>query len=158
MTAESAIRADIVAALTGVPTIGVVHDRERYVADAGKFKDLYTWANPVSGHREVRGWFVAYRSEASYWRVGRELVLIDWEVVGYVGFSDADETEHAAVALARAVKAAIEADATLGGACNRLAAPDDGPSGVRIVRVEPVSFAGVLAHRARLTFTTQHFA
>lgn len=159
MTKDAAIRAGLVAALGRVEKVGQVHDRERYATDAGTFKALYTWENADTGKREIRGWFVAYRSEVEIKRAGRTAVLIDWEVVGYVGFVDEDASEHTAVALARAVKAAIEADGTLGGACNRLAeAPDGGPVGVRVVRVEPVSFAGALAHRARLSLTTLHFA
>lgn len=156
-TTIAAIRAAIAAAIAAVPQIGVVHNRERYLAEPRKLAALYQWTAP-GGEKCLRGWFVAFRSISTAKRVGRKTETLTWEVCGLIGFDDDRDSESVAVALAAAVKTALEADPTLGGVVSRLGEPEEGDAGtVFIGEVVPVAFAGLVCHRARLTFTTQHF-
>lgn len=153
-----AIRAAIAARLVAAPEIGVVHARERYAAQAAALKALYEWTNPATGEKILRGWWVEFRSLSKARRAGRKSVTVTWEICGLIAFDDADDKDVAG-GLARAAAAAIEADPTLSGVVNRLGRPEEGDEGtVFVAAVELVAFAGMICHRARLTFSTEHFA
>lgn len=155
---KNAIRAAIAAVIAAVPDIGVVHDRERYANDGRKLAALYQWTAP-DGSNPLRGWFVEFRSQSTSRRVGRRVETLTWEICGLLGFDDEGNSAAVADRLPGEVKAAIEADPTLGGTVNRLGVPEQGDAGtVFIGEVILVVFAGMNCHRARLTFTTEHFA
>jgi len=151
MSAQTAIRAGLVAAIQRVPDAGVVHDRERYASNAAEFLKLYGGDARKGG----RGWFVAFRSRAAVRRVGRRVAVMGWEVVGFIAFDDAAASEHLACDLAFAVASEIETDPTLGGACSRLVGTGDEEPGVAIRRVEPVLLANAVHHRVRLELFTE---
>jgi hypothetical protein len=154
----AAIRAAVAAVIAAVPEIGVVHDRERYAASNAKLAALYQWTSP-GGEKLLRGWFVEFRSQSTGKRVGRRTETLTWEICGLIGFDDDGDSAGVAGRLTAAVKTAIEADPALGGVVNRLGRPEEGDEGtVFIAAVEPVTFAGLICHRARLTFTTEHFS
>ena len=140
------IRNAIVACLASVPGIGPVHSFERFAADDKRFRTLYAQGSAVLG------WHVR--------RVGRReqcdmnLVDTDWEIRGFAGMNDADESELAFDALLDAVFAAWRADPTLGGVV--FYPKDDEVMVPSLVDSGPVMFAGVLCHAARLKISTRH--
>lgn len=154
------VRAAIAATLAAVPGIGCVHPYQRYSKTGADLLRLYGWTDPDTGATALRGWFVTLVAERyGQIRAGRRTVVTDWRLVGLMGFDDAAASELTIAALARAVVDAFRADPTLGGTVNRQSdgGDFDAPSGCQIVSVEPVMFAGALAHRATLALTTQHF-
>lgn len=141
-----AIRNAIVARLASVPGIGQVHAFERFAANDKGFRALY------ARDAAVLGWHVR--------RVGRRefcefnLVDTDWEIRGFAGLYDAEESELAFDALLDAIFDAWRADPTLGGVV--FYPKDDAPMVPTLADSGPVMFAGVLCHAARLTITTRH--
>ncbi|NYZ17065.1 hypothetical protein HL658_31365 [Azospirillum sp. RWY-5-1] len=155
------VRAAIVAALETVPAIGAVHAFERYAPQSQAMQALYRWTNPDTGAAEIRGWFVSLVSERyGAPRAGRGTVVGGWLITGLLAVQDAAASELTIAALARAVVARLAADPTLGGTVGRLCDGRNGPAtdvGAQIERIEPVMFAGVLCHRARLSLVTERF-
>lgn len=160
-TTNDPVRAAIVATLsTAAPDLGRAHPYQRYSKTSADLLKLYGWTDPATGSTVLRGWFVSLVAERySQIRVGRRVVTTDWRLVGLMGFDDAAASELLIAALARTVVDAFRADPTLGGTVNRQSdgGDFDAPAGCQIVSIEPVMFAGVLAHRATLALTTQHF-
>lgn len=146
----AATRAAIVALLSGIPDIGAVYGYERYARDNKGFLDLYTAAG------RIRGWRVSRISERR--RVlasGRELVAQRWAIVGLIGLVDADASEIVAGDLADAIVAAERADPTLGGLVRGV--PVEGASGMQLLGLEPVMFAGALCHRVTLQLDVESY-
>lgn len=145
---------------TAAPNLGRVHPYQRYSKTGADLLRLYGWTDPATGTVVLRGWFVTLVAERyGQIRAGRRTVTTDWRLVGLMGFDDAAASELLITALARMVADAFRADPTLGGTVNRQSdgGDFDAPSGCQIISVEPVMFAGALAHRATLSLTTQHF-
>lgn len=149
MSAE-AIRAALVALLQGVPAIGIVHAYERYADKQADFRALYTSSGTLLG------WFVA-RTGWRYSRTasGRLLVTTRWQITGFMGLEDAVASELVMQGLVEAICAAWAADPTLGGLVRGI--PVDGSAGIDVAAIEPVMFASVLCHRARIEVVTQHY-
>lgn len=146
----AAIRAALVALLTAIPGIGRVHGYERFaLADKGLL-DLYAQDGGVRGWRVSR---ISSRRRAL--ASGRILVTSRWVIVGLLALVDAAETEILAGDLADAISAAELADPTLGGVVR--GRPVEGASGMQLIALEPVMFAGVLCHRVTLQLDAQTY-
>lgn len=157
MTALDTIRAAIVAVLSPIAAPGIVHPFERYAAKTEAMRALY---QPGGVGGVVNGWNV--RRGAIRRRLlpsGRLLVAAEWLISGYRSLVDGEESELVMDATAEALIGALDADPTLGGAVRGVPAEDAGSqaAGPQLVDSEPVMFAGVLCHRARISLVTEHF-
>ncbi|MBX9831654.1 MAG: hypothetical protein K2X78_01230 [Burkholderiaceae bacterium] len=153
-SALQAHRAAIVAALSSVPNIGVVHDRERYAKDNAKFAQHYLFT-PAGGQQQLRGWWVrrAETEERSdTYGSGTTTNVHTWHIRGYLGFNDEAASELAFDELIEAFRAVVRDDPTLGGACEQ--PPEEETDGVQLMDAGPVMFAGVLCHSALLQLKT----
>jgi len=144
------IRAAIVAKLAAIPDIGVVHDYERFAVDEKSFRGLYLYGD------RIQGWNVRrVRTQ----RVSGDDSIIDtrhvWRITGYRALSDAAASEIEFDAAIEALRAAFDADLTLGGAVDTIVTPD--ADGLQLLISEPVMFAGVLCHQAVLELHTRIF-
>lgn len=143
----TAIRDQIVAKLTTVAGIGLVHRFQRYATKQSDFKALYE-----SGGK-VLGWFVrrvsvTEREDVSSYN--REVTR--WRIEGVMSLDDAAETEIAFDNLIDAARDAFRADETLGGVVETTVV--DGQAGLQLEDSGPAMFAGVLCHHARLSLAT----
>lgn len=147
------IRAAIVAKMETVDDIGRVHGFERYAREQKRFLELYK----PELHDEIRGWFVR--------RVGtvgtspaltRHSALHRWRISGFMSLDDERQSEVAFDTLIEALRAAFRADETLNGLIGGMS--DGRVSGLQLDESQPVSFAGVLCHSARLTLYTRTHA
>lgn len=152
MTTEL-VRNAIVALIQSVPDIGIVHDRERYVASAAALKELYLIPGPAP--QKLRGWYVSRVSEDRLpGRMGRKVeIRTRWRITGYVGLKDEDGSEYIANNLADAIAARFEVAQTIGGLVHSCSVPD-GPIGIQIEVIRPVKFCDVLSHQIQLSLTT----
>jgi len=147
------IRAALVTTLQGVPGIGVVGTHQPYARDAGRFRALY-----LDDAGRLNGWFVrrvglTRRQESR----GRTAVVTRWRIQGYLALDDEGASELALDDMVDGIVAAVAADPSLGGAVAATLDPADGArAGVALDDAGPVTFAGVLAHGARLSLTTLH--
>ncbi|MBS7539757.1 phage tail terminator protein [Ancylobacter lacus] len=144
----AAIRDALTGLLEAIPDIGRVHAYERFAASEKAFIELYT------ADGRVRGWRVS-RVNARRRRLasGATLVTSRWAIIGLLAVVDGDQSEIVAGALADAIVAAERVDPTLGGIVRGL--PVDGASGLQLLGIEPVMFAGVLCHRVALQLDVQ---
>lgn len=153
MSTLQAHRAAIVAALSSVPEIGIVHDRERYASDNAKFAALYLYT-PTGGKQHIRGWWLRRSSTAEHSpNVARTVNVHTWTVRGYMAFADADVTELVLDDLVEQFRAVVRADPTFGGACQP-GPLDADADGVQVTDAGPVNFAGVLCHSVVLQLKT----
>lgn len=157
MSKLAQIRAAIVATMATVPNLGKVQAFERYTAQQGAFRQLYT---VESG--EVRGWHLRRRwTRETSPALGRWHVWTGWEIRGFLSLRDEAESELAFDGLIEQLRNVFRGNDTLGGAV--LGLTGAGPRGneVKGLQLEesgPVMFAGVLCHAARLSLITHHLA
>ena len=148
------IRAALVALVSTVPDIGVVHAFERYVREEAKFRELFVPTGIVP--KQLRGWWL--RRTATQRRalnMARVQVTHTWQLRGYMGLDDTHASELAFDALIEAIAAAFAADPELGGLCQTHPLNTSDPStGIQVSDVGPVMFCGVLCHSAVLEFKT----
>ena len=159
MSTPDDIRAAIVAKLSAVPAIGVVHDYERYAKSEAEFRRLYV--SEIGGQQLLRGWYarrIAAREAMGI--VGVVMCVNDWRIVGYHGLDDATASEKTFDTLIESVCTAFRTDPTLGDVVGDLrdliSGGDDSPYGMQIEDSAPVLLAGTLCHRAQLRLTTSH--
>lgn len=141
------IRAAIVAKLSGIPDIGVVHEYERFARAEKDFRDLY-----ADGDR-IRGWHI--RRVATMEKspaVGRWYTTHEWEIRGFIGLDDAGRSEIVFDGLIEAIRDAVRQDESLG--IDGCITVDTDTAGIQLVDSGPVMFGGVLCHSARLTLRT----
>jgi len=153
MATEAQIRAAILATLSGVTGIGRVHDRERFAAAEKDFASLY-----VDTDRRLRGWnFQRVSVVERDLGTGEVRRLMQWRITGYLAWDDAAGTAHEIQGIVEAIAAAFRLDRTLGGVVDDLKdlSQSFGESGIQVEAIEPVLFAGVLCHRARLRLITE---
>lgn len=154
MSTLAQIRAAIAAKLRAVTDIGQVHDWERYAAQQGDFRGLYT--TEIGGVKQVRGWHLRRiaTSETSP-AVGRNVVTHEWEIRGFCALDDARQTETVFDTLIEAVRDAFRLDETLGGVVASTVTEEI--AGAQVEESLPVLFAGVLCHSVRLRLATRHY-
>lgn len=147
---ESAIRAAIYAAVGGVSNVGKVYDYERWAATWPDFLALFK--TTVSGTDQIRGWEVSYRGFSaerdSQFRQFKRHTHTFW-VQGYMGVSDADETEKTFATLAHAVVSAIDSDSTLHSTVYKFTGP------VSMPICQTRMFSDVFCHYAQIVVTVQ---
>lgn len=153
MATVAQIREKIRLKLVGVTGIGQVHDYERFSARDADFQALYK----DGATNRIKGW--NFYREAT-----RELDLDNgevrrvhtWRIAGFMSFDDADASGKIFDDLVEAVATAFRTDRTLGGTVEDIKDMDQekGESGIQVDAIEPVMFAGVLCHRARLRLIT----
>jgi len=144
------IRAAIKATLSAVPSIGIVHDRQRYAKRESDLKAFYQ-----SGDL-LLGWHIRRISTTVYSRgMGGQTTHHRWRIFGIRGFEDADSSEIGFDALIEAVRAAFAEADTLGGLVDTCITREPmAQAGLALVDSGPVVFAGILCHGAELSLNT----
>lgn len=152
---HAVIRDALRALIAAVPNVGQVHNRERYVREEGKFRQLYLYT-PAGGSEQIRGWWLRrVGTQERTLGVGRNLEVHTWQVRGYMSLNDTDASEVVFDGLIEAMRNAVRADPTLGGVCEQSPLQDgDGSDGLQVVDSAPVLFCGVLCHSALLELRT----
>lgn len=147
-----AVRAAIVATLKTVPGMGAVHDRERYASQQASLRALYVVQTDEG--EQLHGWFVRRLGfQVSQWGQGQRAVTTRWQLRGFMALQDEAASELAFDAVIDGVRAAFEADPTLGGAV--FGTQLDRQIGPQLAASGPVMFAGVLCHAADMTLVTE---
>lgn len=145
-------RMAIVALLSGIPNIGIVHNRERYARNEHEFRAMYLF-DPLGGDPQIRGWWIRrMETVESSADTGLPINAHIWQIRGFMAFSDANESELVLDELVEQFRAAVRADLTLGGVCH--IGPVDETEGVQVLSAGPVTFAGVLCHSVTLGLKT----
>jgi len=142
---ESAIRAAIYTAVSGVSNVGKVYDYERWSADWGAFLDFYK--TTISSKPQIRGWEVSYRgfeNDDTREFAGIHVRRHRWAVNGYLGLDDSAATEKIMATLAETVSNTIEDDTSL----HALSFYDV----ETILLYETRMFGTVLCHYAEISF------
>lgn len=153
MSTLAQIREALVTQMSGVAGIGLVHDRERYVREEGKFRELFV-CTPAGEDPQVRGWWLRRTAtQESTVSTGTVMVVHTWQWRGYMTFNDADESELRFDELIEAYREVVRADPTLGGVCQANSL-EDGEDGVQVIDAGPVMFCNVLCHSALLQLKT----
>ncbi|SFO58827.1 hypothetical protein SAMN05443579_10414 [Variovorax sp. PDC80] len=162
MNQLATIRTAIVQTLGTVPAIGRVHDRERYLADETALRALFLHELPDHA-LQLRGWWLrrAQTSEHALNAV-RGVAIDTWTLRGYLAFDDAAGSELAFDALIEAIRDAVRADPTLGGACALSPLKDEDEDtedtdGVQVAEVGLVDFCGLKCHGATLRLRTWRY-
>ena len=156
------IRTWIVQTLGRVDDVGRVHAYERHANDDRALERLYQ----VEADGPLLGWFVR-RVSFTGERIGRAgnwRVRTVWLIRGYMALDDAASSEltldalmdrmaqRFRVALRKAEEAKLLAPALVASE-----PPPQPGDGLELQNAEPVMFAGVLCHSARLSLTTIHY-
>lgn len=144
------IRDAIAAKIAAVPGAGTVHSYERYAKERAAFRALF-----VSGG-VLKGWVIrktATRETSD--AIGRQAIVHRWSIRFYMGMDDAAASEESFDTLIEDVRDAFRVDETLGGLVAGTVV--DGEAGLQVESSEPVMFADVLAHGARLRLSTRHY-
>jgi len=150
-----AIRAALVSRLQAVPEIGVVHGYQRYTANLRDMPALYT--SEIGGVRQLRGWYVSRKRTEETSRVpGAYAVTHEWEIRGYMALLDAAQSEIVFDGLVERIREVFRGEDALGGLVGSIVfdEEDGSQAGVQ-AHLEPVMFAGVLCHAARLSLRTR---
>lgn len=144
------IRDAIKTTMNGVAGIGIVHGYERYSKEQADFQTLFVTA------AVLKGWTIrrTAKREISPAR-GRNNIENIWAIRGFMGFDDANASEQAFDDLIEDIGDAFRADETLGAVVSSTVV--DGLAGIQLESSEPVMFAGVLCHSARLRLGTRHY-
>ena len=151
----AAHRAALATLLSGVDGAGLVHLEEPYAKTQAAFQALYQWANPATGEKQVRGWFLhRLRTQEQELGVGRVMNVHTWRVRGFMALLP-PASGQAFDELIESMRDAFRADPTLGGVAQP--GPVGQPSGVQVVESGPVVFSGVLCHSAQLELKTWSF-
>lgn len=142
--------------VVGVPGIGQVHDRERYVREEAKFRQLYTAR--INGADQLRGWWL--RRAATMERtlgIGRRMEVHTWHLRGYMALSDDAGSELVFDELVEALRDAVRSTADAGGVPWQPAPFDSPTDGLQVLESGPVLFCGVLCHSALLELNTWNY-
>lgn len=153
MSTVADIREKIRLKLVAVASIGKVHDYERYSTRDADFITLYKDATSA----RIKGWnFYREATREVDLDNGQVRRLHTWRVTGFMSIDDTDTTGKTFDNLVEAVATAFRTDRTLGGTVDDIKDMNqqDGESGIQVDAIEPVMFAGVLCHRARLRLIT----
>lgn len=140
--------------LAAIAGVGKVHDYERFAAREKDFQDLYKDA--TSGR--ILGWnFYREATREIDLNNGEVRRLHLWRIHGYMSLDDADTTGKTFQDLVESIATAFRTDRTLGNLVDDIKDmnQESGESGIQVDAVEPVMFAGVLCHRARLSLLTE---
>ncbi|MEW6332459.1 MAG: hypothetical protein AB1560_13460 [Pseudomonadota bacterium] len=157
MSTVAQIRTKIKDKLAAVIGIGQVHDYERYKKTDADFQALYK-TDVGGGAFRILGWnFYREATSESDLNNGEVRRIHAWRITGFMGIDDADATGKTFDDLVETVATAFRADRTLGGTVLDIKDMDQpfGESGIQVEAIEPVMFAGVLCHRARLRLLTE---
>ncbi|MEQ8605182.1 MAG: hypothetical protein RIB45_17860 [Marivibrio sp.] len=150
MTALADIRAGVLAFVNATPGVGVTHGYQRYAHKVSDFKSLYAQGEKVLGFFITRtGWSCEEHDSATNRIVNR------WTIRGFMALEDEAESEVLFDQALEAMRQQFNTDETLGGVVDTTIV--DGRAGLQLESQEPVMFAGILCHQARLTLSTVHF-
>lgn len=158
MSALATTRLALFELLASVPGIGRVHDRERYVRDEAKFRQLYLAR--FNGADQLRGWWFRRSATAEVTLgVGRRMEVHTWQIRGYMALNDDEGSELAFDELIEGLRDAVRTTADDHGSdVPWQPAPFDSPTdGLQVLDSGPVLFCGVLCHSALLELKTWNY-
>lgn len=155
MSSVAQIRSALYLMVAGVPEVGLVYDRERYVRDEAKFRTLFIYT-PAGGEPQVRGWWLRRTKTQEYSANTQRVINVhSWVIRGYMALNDQAGSELVFDGLVESIRHAYRADPTLGGVCQLGPLQGaDGSDGIQLDDTGPVSFCGVLCHSAALSLRT----
>jgi hypothetical protein len=150
MPSYEAMRDGLAARISGLPNIGVVHDRERLILDWSKYLAQFTSVLEGEHQRRVRGWWITREAVdgENFAFAGDVRRTHRFVVRGILGVADADDTELEHQQLIQDVMDALDASATLGGLALTV-----GPTSARTI--EPRQFGSVLCHYTEIACPVQ---
>ena len=160
MSTLAATRDAIVALLSAVPQIGIVHPCERYASGDAAYKALYLY-RPSGGtdgfgdEPHIRGWNLRRTDTAEIGANGRIVNEHTWTIRGYLSFKDAIASELIFDELVECIRDEFRF-AKLGvsmGMGNGVAEE----RGVQVASAGPVVFGGALCHSAVLQFVSRNW-
>lgn len=142
--------------IAGVPGIGVVHSRERYVREEAKFRELFVPAGIEPP--QVRGWWVRrVRTTRRSINLANGAVVHEWAIRGYMALNDAQASELVFDDLVEAIAEAVPTDPVIGPLCIPGPTTGDATNGIQVADAGPVLFCGALCHSAVLSLTTWYY-
>lgn len=148
------IRAAIVAEISAVAAIGIVHNYERYAQREGDFRARYLY-DLGAGDKQIRGWYVRrLTTRQNHEVMGSYDDHHDWLIRGFMAIDDAAASELVFDGLIEAVRERFRLNASLSGLISSVYSPEG--KGPELVESQPVMFGGVLCHSARLHLSTWH--
>ncbi|CAM4372309.1 hypothetical protein COAQ111491_20065 [Comamonas aquatilis] len=155
----SAARSALLAVLATVPTVGIVHSRERFASSEAEFRKLYLYSPAQAEDAfgldpHIRGWYVRRTATTEVNANGRILNEHRWLIRGYMAFKDAVESELVFDDLVERIRSSVRVDITLG-LPGMLGGSIQEERGVQVASAGPVMFAGVLCHSAMLEMSTR---
>lgn len=150
MAMSDLVRAAIVAQLNAIDGIGRVHAYQRYAADMGKMAELYK-----AEDGQLRGWLVRRGTVAEKKAGSKHIETVRWTLQGFMALADANQTELLFDSLVDTIREQFRDNRTLGIA--GLTTIGEDAAGVQVDESEPVLFANVLCHSAKLSLTTERF-
>lgn len=156
MSALATTRTALYTLVVGVPGIGQVHDRERYMREEAKFRSLFV--SRIDGADQLRGWWL--RRAATMERtlgIGRRMEVHTWHLRGYMALSDDAGSELVFDELVEALRDAVRSTADAGGVPWQPAPFDSPTDGLQVLEIGPVIFCSVLCHSALLELKTWNY-
>jgi len=145
-------RNGVVQLLNSVPMVGNVYGFEPYAATTDGIRRFYLWRDAQMGE-SVRGWYLERtarnekRNGSAQWELKNR-----WAITGYLSLSHERQSAITINTLVEQISDVLRAQENLLGC-------DGSPllsSGIDLIGLQPVKFAGVLCHRARLEFWYKH--
>jgi len=159
----AASRAALLALLSDVPAVGVVHPCERLADGEEGFKRAYLHkhTDPATdgfgATAHIRGWYIRRTATSEVTANGSILNEHTWLVRGYMSFNDAISSELIFDDLVERMRDAVRVDGTLG-LPGLLGSGVSDERGIQVESAGPVFFAGVLCHSAALRLKTRNWA
>ena len=148
------LRVAIKALLDGVTDIGVTHTRERWSDTWPSFLSLFK--TQVNGEDQIRGWTISRTSKVmTVSGASREASVNYTEeflIRGFLGFSDADDTDGTFQALVDTIVTALNGDKNLSDAAGVV---DYGAVPVEVRILDLRMFGRVMCHYTEMRYTVQ---
>lgn len=143
------IREAIAATIETVPAVGQVQRFQRNIRNTAELIATYG----IPGNR-ILGWSISRLSARETMATSTYNTIVHrWEIRGYMGLRDEDETEIAFDILIEAVRSAFRDNDDLGGAVDTTTVGDS--AGAQLIESGPGSFMKTLVHAARLILETE---
>ena len=149
------VRAAIKTRFESIADIGQVHDYERYTKLASALSQLYV--AEIDGEDQLRGLhFRRVSTRETYQALNRWQIYHKWQARYFMALADDNASERTFDTVIEAIRDDFRLNPEIVGGLRKCdIVNDEDEGGVQVSESQPVLFAGVLCHSARLTFTTR---